>query len=328
MSERQKNRKSDLALRILLNPEIGILIPILLVCVVTTILKPNFLTWRYISSILVGSIFIGAATLGECLVIMSGEIDLSVGYNGCLAGVVMGIAASAWGLPLVPCLLLCLATGAVVGALNGFCVCQLGLSSWITTLATQFICQGLAVTICQGQPLSIMSLGTSEFVREKPLGLNWLFFIFIVLILLLDILLRRTRYGYYLRSVGGNQDASIMAGINAKRVKIIAFVLAGVFAAVGGMFDVLNAGASNSVFGNGREFRAIICCAIGGISMSGGAGSSFGVALGVLLFHTLWYCLRILDVNTNLQLVLIGLILVLSVIMDVQRKRLEARKLV
>ena len=71
-----------------------------------------------------------------------------------------------------------------------------------------------------------------------------------------------------------------MAGINAKRVKIIAFVLAGVFAAVGGMFDVLNAGASNSVFGNGREFRAIICCAIGGISMSGGAGSSFGVALG------------------------------------------------
>ena len=157
---------------------------------------------------------------------------------------------------------------------------------------------------------------------------SWLLPVGIVLILLLDILLRRTRYGYYLRSVGGNQDASIMAGINAKRVKIIAFVLAGVFAAVGGMFDVLNAGASNSVFGNGREFRAIICCAIGGISMSGGAGSSFGVALGVLLFHTLWYCLRILDVNTNLQLVLIGLILVLSVIMDVQRKRLEARKMV
>ena len=97
---------------------------------------------------------------------------------------------------------------------------------------------------------------------------------------------------------------------------------------MGGLFDVLNSGASNAAFGNGREFRAIICCAIGGISMTGGAGSSFGVALGVLLFHTLWYCLRILDVNTNLQLVLIGLILVLSVIMDIQRKKIEARKLV
>lgn len=119
-----------------------------------------------------------------------------------------------------------------------------------------------------------------------------------------------------------------MAGLNARRIKLTAFVLAGLFAAVSGMFDTLNAGAMNAAFGGGREFRAIICCAVGGISMAGGAGSAFGVALGVLLFHTLWYCLRILDVNTNLQLVLIGLILVLSVIMDTQRKRIEARKMV
>ena len=325
MNEKQKSNKSDILLKLFLNPEIGIMIPILIVCVITTMLKPNFLTWKYISSILVGSVFIGAATLGECLIIMSGEIDLSVGMNGCLAGIVMAMAASEWHLPLIPCLLLCLLTGAAVGLLNGFCVCHLGLSSWITTLATQFICQGLAVTISQGAPISIMSLNTGEFVRAKPLGLSWMFFIFIALIILLDILIRRTRYGYYLRSVGGNQ---VMAGLNAKRIKLIAFVLAGVFAAVSGMFDTLNAGAMNAAFGGGREFRAIICCAVGGISMAGGAGSSFGVALGVLLFHTLWYCLRILDVNTNLQLVLIGLILVMSVIMDTQRKRLEARKMV
>lgn len=328
MNEKQKMKKSGVGLKLLLTPEIGILIPILIVCVVTTILKPNFLTWKYISSILVGSVFIGAATLGECLTIMSGEIDLSVGMNGCLAGVMCGVAASQWGLPLLPCILICLLSGAVVGAINGFCVCQLGLSSWITTLATQFICQGLAVTISQGEPQSISSLGVSTFTRAKPLGLNWLFFIFILLIILLDILIRRTRYGYYLRSVGGNQDASVMAGISAKKIKWIAFILAGVFAATGGLFDTLNAGAANANFGSGREFRAIICCAIGGISMSGGAGSSFGIALGVLLFHTLWYCLRILDVNTNLQLVLIGIILVLSVIMDIQRKRLEARKMI
>ena len=328
MKEKQKTSKSGFLVKVLLNPEIGILIPILIICVVTTMLKPNFLTWKYISSILAGSIFIGAATLGECLIIMCGEIDMSLGFCGCLAGVMMGIAASEWGLPLIPCILLCLATGAVVGLVNGLCVCKLGLSSWITTLATQFICQGLAVTISQGQPMSIASLGTGAFTRARPLGLNWLFFIFVLMILALDVLLRRTRYGYYLKSVGGNQDASVMAGINAKRIKIIAFVLAGLFAAMGGLFDVLNSGASNAAFGNGREFRAIICCAIGGISMTGGAGSSFGVALGVLLFHTLWYCLRILDVNTNLQLVLIGLILVLSVIMDIQRKKIEPRKLV
>ena len=328
MRLKERSDRSGLGLKLLLTPEIGILIPILILCVVTTILKPNFLTWRYISSILVGRVFIGAATMGESLVIMSGEIDLSVGMNGCLAGVMCGLAASSCGLGLVPCVLICLLSGAVVGAINGLCVCYLGLSSWITTLATQFICQGLAVTISDGEPQSIASLGLSEFTRAKPLGLSWLFFIFVVMIILLDVLIRRTRYGYSLRSVGGNQEASVMAGINARHVKLAAFILAGVFAAAGGLFDTLNAGAANAAFGNGREFRAIICCAIGGISMSGGAGSAFGIALGVLLFHTLWYCLRILDVNTNLQLVLIGVILVLSVIMDIQRKRLEAKKLV
>lgn len=311
----------------LLSPEIGILIPILIVCIITAILRPSFLTWKYISSILAGSVFVGAAALGQSLTIISKEIDLSVGMNGTLAGVMCGIAANKWGLGLIPSILICLLSGVLVGALNGFSICYLGLSSWITTLATQFICQGLAVTISKGEPLSIMTLNTSNFASAKPLGISWLFFIFIALIILLNILIKKSKFGYELRSVGGNQDASIMAGINAKRVKMFAFILAGLFAAIGGLFDTINSGAASAVFGTGREFRSIICCAIGGISMTGGSGSAFGVGLGVLLFHTLWYCLRILSVNTNLQLVLIGIVLLLAVIMDLQRKRLEEKSL-
>lgn len=314
--------------RFFLTPEVGVLIPILILVVVTSWINPNFMTWKYISSILTGLIFIGAAALGEGLVIMVGEIDLSVGMNGCFAGIMTGIAAANWGLSLIPCLLIGLAAGALIGLINGFMVCKLGLTSWITTLATQFICQGLAVTISQGVPISISSLGTSGFTRAKPLGLNWLFFIFLALILVLDFVIRKTSFGYKLRAVGGNADAARMAGINVHSVKIAVFVLAGVFAAVGGLFDVLNNATANSNFGGGREFRAIICCAIGGVSMSGGSGSAFGIGLGALLFHTLWYCLRILSIDTNLQLVLIGLILVLAVLMDIQRKRVEARKMV
>ena len=117
-----------------------------------------------------------------------------------------------------------------------------------------------------------------------------------------------------------------MAGINVDRVKIIAMVIAGVLAATGGIFDVLNAATANANFGGGREFRTIICVNIGG--MMAGSGSMFGVGLGVMLFHVLWYALRILKVDTNLQLVLIGLILVLAVLLDIQRKRVEARRIV
>lgn len=321
-------KKVSWVVRLLLKPEIGVLIPILLLVVVTSWINPNFLTWKYIASILTGCIFIGAASLGEGLVIMSGEIDLSLGMSGCFAGIICGVAAVNWGWGLIPCILVTLGAGALVGFINGYCVCRIGLTSWITTLATQFICQGLAATISNGMPISLSSLHTSGFTRANPLGLSWLFFIFLLLIVVADLVIRRTSLGYKIRAVGGNADAAKTAGVNVANVKLLVFVLAGLFAAVGGLFDILNSATASFEFGSGREFRAIICCAIGGISMSGGSGSAFGIGLGVLLFHTLWYCLRILKVDTNLQLVLIGLILVLAVLLDIQRKRIEARTLV
>ncbi|NLZ54772.1 MAG: ABC transporter permease [Thermoanaerobacteraceae bacterium] len=184
------------------------------------------------------------------------------------------------------------------------------------------------MTISKGEPLSIKSLGISEFTRARPLGLNWLFFIFIGLIIVLDIAVRKSKYGYKLSAVGGNKEAALIAGVNVTKVKIITFILAGIFAAIGGLFDVMSSGAATSSFGIGREFRAIICCAIGGVSLSGGEGSIYGTALGVMLFHTLWYCLRLLKVDTNLQLVLIGFVLILAVLFDIYRKRDNARRMI
>ena len=329
MMERPANtgsrRGRDLTARVLLTPEVGVLIPILVLCVITVSIKPSFLTWKYFSSILRGAIFIGAAALGQAFACLAGEIDLSVGYSGCLSGIMVGVACQYWGLGLVPCLLIGMATGALVGLINGLATMKLGLSSWITTLATQFICQGLAVTISQGVPISIKELGTSDFTRARPLSLNWLFFIFIAMLLISDVVIRRTRFGYQLRACGGNPNAALMAGINVQRVKIIAMVLAGLFAAFGGIFDVLSAATAKAEFGAGREFRTIICVNIGGIAA--GSGSMFGVGLGVLLFHVLWDALRILNVDTNLQLVLIGAILLIAVLLDILRKKYEARRI-
>ena len=327
-NKQDKPRGGGALARLLLNPEIGVLIPIIILSAVTTSIKPSFFTWKYFASILTGSIFIGAATLGEGFVILSGEIDLSVGMNGTISGVVAAYACIHWGFGIVPTLLVGLATGALVGAVNGFCVTRLRLSSWITTLATQYICNGLAVTISDGYSMPITSLGTSGFTRARPLGLSWLFFIFIGLIVVCDLVVRNTKLGYNVLAVGGNVEAAQMTGINVKRVKMMVFIVSGIFAAIGGLFDVLVNASASSTFGAGREFRAIISVAIGGISMSGGTGSMYGAALGVLLFHTLWYALRILKIDTNLQLVLIGFILLLSVLLDILRKRVDNRRMI
>lgn len=321
---KKKSSGSNMLVRMFLTPEIGMLIPIIILCVVTGLINNTFFTWKYFSSILKGSIFIGAATLGQALVTICGEVDLSLGMNGCLAGIMMSWACDRWGFGLIPCLLVCLASGALVGLVNGFCTSKLKLSSWITTLATQFICKGLAVTISQGEPISIKPLGTTTFTRAKPLGLNYLFFIFIALIIIFDLIVRRTKFGYKLRAVGGNANAATMAGISVARIRIIVFVLAGMLAAIGGMFDVLNKATASSTYGDGREFRTIICVNMGGLSA--GNGSIYGAAVGILLFHVVQGSLSLLGFDKNLQLVLIGLILLLAVVMDIQRKRYEARQ--
>jgi ribose transport system permease protein len=323
-----KQKKLRASWRVLLTPEVGVLIPILLVVIVTTILKPAFLTRRYLSSILIGSTFIGVCSIGQAIVIMAGEIDLSVGFTGCLSGIIMGKAAMAWGLPMFPCIALGLATGALVGFVNGLMVSRLNLSGWVTTISMMFITQGFATTIAQGNPQSIESLGLFRFASDRPIGLSWLFFLLVLIVIVMDFVIRRSKYGYQLRATGGNREAAEMAGIDIRNVKLIAFVLAGLFAAMGGLFDTINANAASELFGAGREFRTIICCAVGGISLAGGEGSIYGVGLGVLLLHVLWFCVRILNVNTNTQLVLIGGVMILSVVLDFQRKRVEARMMV
>ena len=319
--------------RLILTPEIGMLIPIILICVLTNNANPVFLTWKFFSKILINSIPIGMMALGQALVTLTGDVDLSVGMNGCFAGIMMGVACDRWGLytvcgsnalGLIVCMLIGLASGALIGAINGLLTSRFKLSSWITTLATQFICKGLVTTISQGITLDVKALGTKAFKDARPLSLSWLFFIFVLIILLLDIVVRRTSFGYKLRAVGGNPNAATMGGISVNKIRFLAFLLAGIFAALSGVFEVIQQQKAIPTSGEGREFRTIICVSIGGLSA--GYGSIWGCAIGILLYHVVIRALEVLGWDKMLQLVLIGAILIVAVLMDIMRKKFEVKQ--
>ena len=319
--------------RLILTPEIGMLIPIILICVLTNNANPVFLTWKFFSKILINSIPIGMMALGQALVTLTGDVDLSVGMNGCFAGIMMGVACDRWGLytvcgsnalGLIVCMLIGLASGALIGAINGLLTSRFKLSSWITTLATQFISKGLVTTISQGITLDVKSLGTKAFKDARPLSLSWLFFIFVLIILLLDIVVRRTSFGYKLRAVGGNPNAATMGGISVNKIRFLAFLLAGIFAALSGVFEVIQQQKAIPTSGEGREFRTIICVSIGGLSA--GYGSIWGCAVGILLYHVVIRALEVLGWDKMLQLVLIGAILIVAVLMDIMRKKFEVKQ--
>ena len=320
-------------IRMILTPEIGMLIPIVIICLLTNRANPVFLTWKFFSKILINSIPIGMMALGQALVTLTGDVDLSVGMNGCFAGIMMGVACERWGLysvlgsnalGLVVCILIGLASGALIGAINGLLTSKFKLSSWITTLATQFICKGLVTTISQGITLDVKALGTKAFKDARPLSLSWLFFLFVFIILLLDIVVRRTSFGYKLRAVGGNPNAATMGGISVNKIRFMTFLLAGMFAALSGVFEVIQQQKAIPTSGEGREFRTIICVSIGGLSA--GYGSIWGCAIGILLYHVVIRALEVLGWDKMLQLVLIGAILIIAVLMDIMRKKFEVKQ--
>lgn len=321
-------------IRLVLTPEVGMLIPVIIICILTNNANSVFLTWKFFSKILVNSVPIGMMALGQALVTLTGDVDLSVGMNGCFAGIMAGVACEQWGLStvagsgtlgLIVCLLTGVVFGAIVGAFNGFLTTKLRLSSWITTLASQFICKGLVTTISKGITLDISALGTKAFKSARPLSLSWLFIIFIAIIILLEIVVRRSRFGYRLRAVGGNPNAATMAGISVDKIRFIAFLLAGILAAFSGVFETIQQQKAIPTSGEGREFRTIICVSIGGVSA--GYGSILGCAVGILLYHVVVRALELLGWNKMLQLMLIGAILIIAVLMDIMRKRFEAKQI-
>ncbi len=337
METKVKEQKLGFGYRLFLSPEVGVLIPVVIMCVITTILNPAFIKWTNLSYIIETGMYVGFLALGESLIIMNGEIDLSLGAAGGMASVMVGVSSALWGCPPWLAIVCGLCMGMLVGLVNGLISAKFGLTAWIVTLATQFICTGLAAFISDGKVMKLTNdafkdnyAALGDFKNTKIPGLNFsmMFVIFVVIMIILDFVVRRTKFGYNLRAVGGNKDAALMAGINVSNIKLATFIIAGLFAGMYGCAFAIKQMATNLSQGSGGEFRAITCCAIGGITMSGGKGSIYGIGLGVLLFHVVNGALQSLGADNNVQLLMVGALLVFAVLINIVRQKIEARKMV
>jgi len=319
--------------KLMLSPEFGILIPVLIMCAVATAKNPGFIKIGNLAYIINSSAFYGFLALAECVVQLTGDTDLSVGMNGAISSVIVGVAAQTWGMSPMMALLCGIAMGALVGLVNGLISAKFGLSLWITSLATQFMCNGFAQFISMGKPFRFGNEAHAaafdaiadfkNWVIPK-LGINTTFLIFVLMVAILHFVVHRTQFGYKLRAVGGNKDAALLAGINVSNIKLIACVLAGAICGVYGGAVVLKQLSTNIQQGQGGEFRAITCCAIGGITA--GAGSVWSVFMGVLLFHFVNGALQSMGADNNVQLAMVGVLLLLAVLLNVFRQSYMKKK--
>ncbi|ENO18025.1 ABC transporter permease [Schaalia cardiffensis] len=292
---------------------------------------PNFAQAKIFTDILLQAAYIGVMALGATFVIATAGIDLSVGTGMTLVAVMAGVFLSAdWmNLPLGVGLILVLLFGAFVGLINGVNISILGLPPFIATLAMMMVARGLALIISDKSTISIankdyIALSTgSLFPTVGGATLTNAALIFVLLTILAAFLLSKTLLGRYALAIGSNEEATRLSGVNVRLWKVIIYVVAGVFMAIGAILYSARFGFVQPAEGVGFELNVIAATVIGGTSLSGGRASIPGALLGALIMETLKKGLTMMGVASEWQLVVTGVVVLLAVFIDNIRRARE-----
>lgn len=287
-----------------------------------------FLSSRNLTNVLRAVSETGIISIGITLVVLMGDIDLSV---GAVVGLVSTGSAAVMvnnGFAFIPTVIASLVIGGVFGMLNGLVITRLRIQAFIVTLATMNIARGLARFWSNGIgiPLSYgygegLAAPEFEFLQERIGGeFPVPAVIYLVLVVIFSIVMNKTRFGRQIYAIGGNPTAAHLSGINVKRIKTIAFMLCAMLAGVAGMIHSAQISQGGPNEGIGYELNAIAATAIGGTSMAGGKGTIFGSLIGALILGMLDNMLGLNGVNSNLQLVVKGILIIVAVFAQAARK--------
>ena len=302
--------------------EVGVLCALVLAVALFSALEPAFLSERNLRAILIIVSFVGIIAVGQIVLLVCGEFDLSVGSVAGLSAVVSAKLMTALALPVPLALVGGMLVGALIGFVNGIVVVRLHVPAFIQTLGMLFIGQGLIQVVTLGYPVYPLPPAVSA-IGQAPvlLGLGWSFVFFALLALGADFTLRRTTLGRNCYAVGGNVEVARLVGIDTARYKIGAFVFVGAMAAIAGMFVMADLASGTTSIGNGWELTVIAGVVVGGVSLFGGTGSVAGGLIGMLLLQVVQSGLVISGVSANWQQIAVGVIMVAAVGLDVWRRR-------
>jgi ribose transport system permease protein len=301
---------------------------LLVIFVFFSIVSPNFFNYGNITNILFSTVVIGTLALGTTFVIITGGIDLSVGTGMTLCAVMSGVLIVNAGVPLPLGVLGVLLFGGLVGLVNGLNVAVLGLPPFIATLAMMLVAQGLALVVSNSTPIYFdqtpayidISIGSIIPGANFPNAV----IILAVAAVIAGVLLNKTVLGRYTYSIGSNEEATALSGIDVRRWKIIIYTLAGLFTGLAGVMISARLGSAQPATGMGYELQAIAAVVIGGTSLSGGKGSIVGTVIGALIISVLNNGLQIMSIPQEWQNVILGCVILLAVYADRARKSTTA----
>ncbi|HYN65419.1 MAG TPA: sugar ABC transporter permease [Ornithinibacter sp.] len=352
-------------------------------------LEPAFLSSRNLVNLTLQMVAVGTISIGVVLVLLLGEIDLSIGSMAGLSAAILAVLFVSKEAGVIVAVLVALGAGAVVGLAYGTLFNRFGVPSFVISLAgllallglqlrvlgdqgtinlpfesslvrfasQQFLPLWLAYTLAVLAPavyafaafrrnarraeaglsttplsrLALRAVGLAAIlvvavaVLNRDRGVSYMFLVFLLLVVIMDLAIRRTTWGRSVMAVGGNVEAARRAGINVKRIYLSVFTLCSTFAALGGIFAASRLASANQSSGGGdTNLNAIAAAVIGGTSLFGGRGSAYSALLGILVIQSISNGLDLLSVESNVKFMVTGAVLLLAVIIDSVSRRSRA----
>lgn len=305
--------------------EISLFVAILVLYVVFGSLANGFLSFNNQINILRDAATIGIAAWAATLIIISGEIDVSVGPMVAFISVILAYLLQ-WGIPTPLAFLLAIAIGAALGSIAGILRAYFDVPSFVATLGLWSALRGTALFLTDALPVSIGRDDIVDLLDQPILGIPPAAVIMLFFFAVFAFVSRKTAFGRSVFAIGGNDHAAFLSGINVARIRVGLFAIAGAMAAISGILLVSRLGSGNATAANGLEFDVIAAVVVGGTALSGGRGSMLGTLLGVLVITLIGNGLVLLGINPFFQQVVRGLIIVIAVLANIQAiKRSLAR---
>jgi ribose/xylose/arabinose/galactoside ABC-type transport system permease subunit len=296
---------------------------LVLAVIILAALNANFRQPANLRNVLLQASFAGISAAAMTLLMIAGAFDLSVAGLLGLCGVVLAMLLPAQGVAgIIPAVLVTLVLGALLGLANGLVVTKLRIPAFIATLGMMNIYLAIGFILTNAQVVPVMNADFRSLGTGVVLGLPVPFWAMIFMYLLAYGILKYATYGRYMRAVGSNETASRTAGLPVDRIRIVAFILVGLFTALAGVLLTALLSSANAIMATGFELNVIAVVVVGGTSLTGGRGTLFGSFTGALLFSVINNALNMFGVGAYWQYVAVGLVLIVALGIEAARKRL------
>lgn len=289
-------------------------------CLCFSILSPYFFSVNNLLTVATQTAIIAIIAIGQTYVMITTGIDLSIGSNIALSGMLAGIAMT-HGIPIWISILIGLASGCLVGALNGIMIAFGKIPPFIATLCTMMAVRGISLTLTQGIPVSSLPKGFTIIGTGSFLGIPIPVILMIALTIVFGFILAKTKLGRHIYAAGSNVDAARLSGINTKTVLIKVYIISGFVAAFAGLIMAARIISAQPAAGEGYELDAVASSVIGGTSTLGGEGMIAGTFIGAFIIGILRNGLNLIGISPFIQKIVIGVVIGGSVFLDrIKRK--------